>query len=68
MQQIIMVDYRAMQNSPAAMSLKDHVMPPELKHLEDALTQSGMKVDQDTDALAFVSFRMANPDGKGWRY
>ena len=32
-QQIIVVDYRAMQNSPAAMSLKDRVMPPELKRL-----------------------------------
>ncbi len=64
-QQIIVVDYRAMQNSPAAMSLKDHVMPPELKRLETALTNSGLKVDADTDALAFVSFRAPNPDGKG---
>ena len=64
-QQIIMVDYRAMQNSPAAMSLKDRVMPPELKRLEQALLQSGLKVDEDTDALAFVSFRAPNPDGKG---
>ena len=36
-QQIITVDYRAMQNSPAAMSLKDKVLPPELKRLENAL-------------------------------
>jgi hypothetical protein len=64
-QQIIMVDYRAMQNSPAAMSLKDRVMPPELKRLEEALMKSGLKVDSDTDALAFVSFRTPNPDGKG---
>jgi len=64
-QQIIMVDYRAMQNSPAAMNLKDRVMPPELKHLEQALTQSGLKVDADTDALAFAAFRTPNPDGKG---
>jgi hypothetical protein len=64
-QQIIMVDYRAMQNSPAAMSLKDHVMPPELKRLEEALVKSGLKVDTDTDALAFVAFRAPNPDGKG---
>ena len=56
-QQIIVVDYRAMQNSPAAMSLKDRVLPPELKKLETALKSSGFKVDQDTDALAFASFR-----------
>jgi len=64
-QQIIMVDYRAMQNSPAAMSLKERMMPPELKRLEEALTQSGLKVDADTDALAFAAFRTPNPDGKG---
>ncbi|HEY5055170.1 MAG TPA: hypothetical protein VII58_03370 [Acidobacteriaceae bacterium] len=64
-QQIIVVDYRAMQNSPAAMSLKDRIMPPELKRLEQALVSSGLKVDSDTDALAFTSFRAPNPDGKG---
>ena len=53
-----MVDYRAMQNSPAAMSLKDRVLPPELKKLETALKTSGLKVDQDADTLAFASFRI----------
>ncbi len=56
-QQLIVVDYRAMQNSPAAMSLKDRVLPPELKRLETALKSSGLKVDQDADVLAFASFR-----------
>jgi hypothetical protein len=64
-QQIIMVDYRAMMNSSAAMSLKERVMPPELKRLEQALTRSGLKVDADTDALAFAAFRTPHPDGKG---
>lgn len=64
-QQIIMVDYRAMQNSPAAMSLKERIMPPELKRLEEALVRSGLKVEADTDALAFAAFRSPNPDGKG---
>jgi hypothetical protein len=64
-QQIIVVDYRAMQNSSAAMSLKDRVMPPELKRLEAALVNSGLKVDQDADALAFAAFRAPSPDGKG---
>ncbi|ADW69387.1 hypothetical protein [Granulicella tundricola] len=56
-QQVIVVDYRAMQNSPAAMSLKDRVLPPELKRLETALKTSGLKVDQDAEILAFASFR-----------
>ena len=56
-QQLIVVDYRAMQNSPAAMSLKDRVLPPELKRLETTLKSSGLKVDQDADVLAFASFR-----------
>jgi hypothetical protein len=64
-QQIIVVDYRAMQNSPAAMSLKDRVMPPELKRLETALVNSGLKVDADADVLAFAAFRAPSPDGKG---
>lgn len=64
-QQIIVVDYRAMQNSSAAMSLKDRVMPPELKRLETALINSGLKVGSDADTLAFVAFRASNPEGKG---
>jgi hypothetical protein len=63
-QQIIVVDYRAMQNSSAAMSLKDRVLPPELKRLETALKTSGLKVDQDADVLTFAAFRT---DGQGAR-
>lgn len=61
-QQIIVVDYRAMQNSPAAMQLKDRVLPPELKRLETALKTSGLKVDQDADTLAFAAFRAPGSD------
>jgi hypothetical protein len=63
-QQVIVVDYRAMQNSPAAMNLKDRVLPPELKRLETALTASGLKVDSDADTLAFAAFRVPGPDAK----
>jgi hypothetical protein len=59
-QQLIVVDYRAMQNSTAAMDLKDRVLPPELKRLETALKNSGLKVDQDADVLAFAAFRDGN--------
>jgi hypothetical protein len=64
-QQLIVVDYHAMQNSPAAMELKDRVLPPELKRLETALKSSGLKVDQDADVLAFAAFR--DPKGEGTR-
>ena len=64
-QQIIVVDYRAMQNSTAAMELKDRVLPPELKRLETALKSSGLKVDQDADVLTFASFH--DPGGQGTR-
>jgi hypothetical protein len=62
-QQIIVVDYKQMQNSPAAMQLKDRVLPPELKHLETALKSSGLKVDQDADTLAFAAFRASGGSG-----
>jgi hypothetical protein len=64
-QQLIVVDYRAMQNSSAAMELKDRVLPPELKRLETAMKRSGLKVDQDADTLAFAAFRA--PGGEGTR-
>ena len=57
-QQLIVVDYRAMQGSPAAMNLKEKIMPPELRRLETALKSSGMKLDRDTDTLAFAAFRI----------
>jgi hypothetical protein len=62
-QQLIVVDYHAMQNSPAAMELKDRVLPPELKRLETALKSSGLKVDQDADVLAFAAFRDSTGQG-----
>ncbi len=59
-QQLIVVDYRAMQASPAAMNLKDRTLPPELKRLETALKSSGLKVDKDADTLAFAAFRVGD--------
>ena len=56
-QQLIVVDYRAMQNSQAAMDLKSRVMPPELKQLEQALIASGIDDNHDIEELAFASFR-----------
>lgn len=59
-QQLIVVDYRAMQNSEAAMSLKSRVLPPELKELEQALKTSGLNDNHDVDELAFAAFRTSS--------
>jgi hypothetical protein len=56
-QQLIVVDYHAMQNSQAAMDLKARVLPPELKQLEQALRTSGLDENHDIEELAFASFR-----------
>lgn len=65
-QQLIVIDYRAMQNSQVAMQLKDRVMPPELKQLEQALRKSGLNDNHDVDVLAFASFR-TKPGGDSTR-
>jgi hypothetical protein len=56
-QQLVVIDYRAMQNSPTAMALRDRVMPPELKQFDDALRKSGLNDNHDVDQLAFALFR-----------
>ena len=56
-QQLVVIDYRAMQNSPTAMELRDHVMPPDLKQFEEALRKSGLNDNHDVDQLAFALFR-----------
>lgn len=62
-QQLIVVDYRAMQNSPAAMDLKERVLPPELKRLETALKNAKLNVDKECDVLAFASFKDSGAEG-----
>jgi hypothetical protein len=66
-QQLIVIDYRAMQNSPAAMQLKTRVMPPELQSLEQALKASGFNENHDVDQLAFASFRPKGSSGDSTR-
>lgn len=56
-QQLVVVDYHAMQNSTAAMNLRNRVMPPELKQFDDALSHSGLNENHDVDELAFALFR-----------
>jgi hypothetical protein len=63
-QQLVVIDYRAMQNSNAAMDLRNRVMPPELKQFEEALTKSGLNENHDVDQLAFALFR-PSPSSEG---
>jgi hypothetical protein len=56
-QQLVVIDYRAMQNSSTAMQLRDRVMPPDLKQFDEALQRSGLNENHDVDQLAFALFR-----------
>lgn len=56
-QQLVVIDYRAMQNSNSAMELRDRVMPPDLKQFDEALRKSGLNDNHDVEALAFALFR-----------
>jgi hypothetical protein len=61
-QQLIVVDYGAMENSSAAMDLKARVLPPELKQLETALKTSGLDENHDIEQLAFAAYRTGTGD------
>ncbi|MFP5230963.1 MAG: hypothetical protein ACLGXA_25385 [Acidobacteriota bacterium] len=61
-QQLIVVDYGIMENSPAAMDLKARVLPPELKQLETALKTSGLDENHDIEQLAFAAYRIGGGD------
>ncbi len=61
LQQLVVVDYRAMQNSDSAMQLKERVMPPDLKQFDDALQKSGLNDNHDVDSLAFALYRVPGP-------
>jgi len=56
-QQLVVIDYKAMQNSSAAMDLRERVMPPELKQFDEALRKSGLNDNHDVEQLAFALFR-----------
>lgn len=60
LQQLVVIDYRAMENSTAAMNLRNRVMPPELKSFDEALQKSGLNDNHDVDELAFALFRSSS--------
>jgi hypothetical protein len=63
-QQLVAIDYHAMENSNSAMDLRERVMPPELKRFEDALKNSGLNENHDVEQLAFALFRSKDGDDK----
>ncbi len=63
-QQLIAVDYRAMNNSATAMQLKDKVLPQQLKDFETALRNAGVNPDKDVEQLVFASTRVKDEQGK----
>ena len=61
-QQLVTIDYHTMENSTAAMDLRNRVMPPELKRFEEALQKSGLNENHDVEQLAFALFRPKEGD------
>ncbi len=65
-QQLVVIDYKAMQNSSSAMGLRDRVMPPELKEFDEALRKTAFgdkqSMDEYVDQLAFALFRASSKD------
>src|SRR5207302_809249 len=56
-QQLIVVDYRSLNNYPTALALKDKLLPPPLKEFETALRGAGINPEKDVEQLVFASFR-----------
>ncbi|MGH9669860.1 MAG: hypothetical protein ACRD3A_07100 [Terriglobales bacterium] len=56
-QQIIVVDYRVMNDSPTARSLKQRMVSPRLRQFEAALRQAGIVAEKEVEQLTFASFR-----------
>lgn len=56
-QQIITVDYRTLNSSPAALALKAQVLPAHLKEFEESLRGAGLDPERDVEQLVFASFR-----------
>src|SRR3954464_9208297 len=56
-QQLIVVDYRKLNDSPTALQLKDKVLPQPLKDFENALKSAGIDPDKDVEQLVFASYK-----------
>jgi hypothetical protein len=56
-QQIIVVDYRAFNDSASARALKERMISPQLRQFESALRQAGIVPEREVEQLTFASFR-----------
>ena len=56
-QQIIVVDYRAFNDSSTAQALKERMVSPRLRQFEAALRQAGITPEKEVEQLTFASFR-----------
>jgi hypothetical protein len=56
-QQIIVVDYRAFNDSANARALKERMISPRLRQFETALRQAGIVPEREVEQLTFASFR-----------
>ena len=56
-QQVIVVDYRAFNDSATARALKERMMSPRLRQFEAALRQAGIRPESEVEQLTFASFR-----------
>lgn len=56
-QQIIVVDYRAFNDSASARALKERMISPRLRQFEAALRQAGIVPEREVEQLTFASFR-----------
>lgn len=63
-QQLIVVDYRALNNSQTALQLKDKVLPQPLKDFETALRGAGVDPQRDVEQLVFAACRIKEDKGK----
>lgn len=56
-QQIIVVDYRAFNDSASARALKERMTTPRLRQFEAALRKAGIVPEKEVEQLTFASFR-----------
>jgi len=56
-QQLIVVDYRTINNSPSAKALKEKVLPQPLKNFEASLAKAGISPTNDVEQLIFATYR-----------
>jgi len=63
-EQIICIDYRAIQQSQSALALKAEVFPKKLGDFEAALKVVGVDTQRDLESLTFASFRDQNRELK----